>query len=83
MFSERFLIRQKSFKHEIVFSFFNPCSRIVTAQRWHVNVTGGVSNYSGDLQGKNYTFDQSFFAFGAGVQYDITRNFSASVISVS
>ena len=50
---------------------------IVTAQRWHINVTGGVSNYSGDLQGKAYTFDQSFFAFGAGVQYDITRNFSA------
>jgi hypothetical protein len=50
---------------------------IVSAQRWHVNVTGGLSNYSGDLQDKPYTFDQSFFAFGAGVQYDITRNFSA------
>jgi hypothetical protein len=50
---------------------------LVQAQRWHVNVTGGLSNYSGDLQGKAYTFDQSFFAFGAGVQYDITRNFSA------
>jgi hypothetical protein len=47
------------------------------AQRWHVNVTGGLSNYSGDLQGKTYTFDQSNFAFGAGAQYDITRNFSA------
>ncbi len=47
------------------------------AQRWHVNVTGGLSNYSGDLQSKPYTFDQSNFAFGAGVQYDITRNFSA------
>lgn len=46
------------------------------AQRWHVNVTGGFSNYSGDLQGKPYTFDQSFFAFGAGAQYDITRNLS-------
>ena len=46
------------------------------AQRWHVNITGGVSNYSGDLQAKAYTFDQSFFAFGAGAQYDITRNFS-------
>ena len=46
------------------------------AQRWHVNVTGGLSNYSGDLQGKTYTFDQSYFAFGAGAQYDITRNFS-------
>jgi hypothetical protein len=47
------------------------------AQRWHLNVTGGLSNYSGDLQAKPYTFDQSFFAFGAGAQYDITRNFSA------
>jgi hypothetical protein len=53
------------------------------AQRWHLNITGGLSNYSGDLQAKPYTFDQSFFAFGAGVQYDITRNFSAiSNISV-
>jgi len=50
---------------------------LVQAQRWHINITGGVSNYSGDLQAKAYTFDQSFFAFGAGAQYDITRNFSA------
>ena len=50
---------------------------MMQAQRWHVNVTGGLSNYSGDLQDKAYTFDQSYFAFGAGVQYDITRNFSA------
>jgi opacity protein-like surface antigen len=46
------------------------------AQRWHINLSGGISNYSGDLQAKNYTFDQSYFAYGAGVQYDITRNFS-------
>jgi hypothetical protein len=51
---------------------------LLQAQRWHVNVTGGLSNYSGDLQGKPYTFDQSFFAFGVGAQYDITRNFSAT-----
>lgn len=50
---------------------------MIQAQRWHVNLSGGVSNYSGDLQDKYFTFDQSFFAFGAGVQYDITRNFSA------
>lgn len=49
---------------------------IMQAQRWHVNLTGGLSNYSGDLQDKSYTFDQSFFAFGAGAQYDVTRNFS-------
>ena len=51
---------------------------VMQAQRWHVNVTGGLSNYSGDLQAKAYTFDQSFFAFGFGAQYDITRNFSAT-----
>jgi len=56
---------------------------LLQAQRWHLNLTGGLSNYSGDLQGKSYTFDQSYFAYGAGVQYDITRNFSAiSNISV-
>jgi hypothetical protein len=49
---------------------------IMQAQRWHANLTGGLSNYSGDLQDKTYTFDQSHFAFGAGAQYDITRNFS-------
>jgi len=49
---------------------------LVHAQRWHVNLTGGMSNYSGDLQDKTYTFDQSYFAFGAGAQYDVTRNFS-------
>jgi hypothetical protein len=47
------------------------------AQRWHVNIAGGIANYSGDLQSKAFTFDQSFFSFGAGVQYDITRNLSA------
>jgi Domain of unknown function (DUF6089) len=51
---------------------------LMHAQRWHVNVTGGLSNYSGDLQDKAFTFDQSNFAFGAGLQYDITRNFSAT-----
>jgi hypothetical protein len=49
---------------------------LLQAQRWHINVTGGVSNYSGDLQSKNYTFDQSYFAYGVGAQYDITPNFS-------
>jgi opacity protein-like surface antigen len=55
----------------------------VQAQRWHINVSGGLSNYSGDLQAKYFTLDQSNFAFGAGAQYDITRNFSVhSMISL-
>ena len=67
----------KSFKHEIIVYSLLLIPGLMQAQRWHVNITGGVSNYSGDLQAKAYTFDQSYFAFGAGAQYDITRNFSA------
>ncbi len=62
---------------KFLFGFLLVFPAISQAQRWHVNLTGGVSNYSGDLQSKAYTFDQSFFAFGFGAQYDITRNFSA------
>jgi opacity protein-like surface antigen len=44
--------------------------------QWHINLTGGFSNYSGDLQSKVFTLDQSYGAFGAGVQYDLTNHFS-------
>jgi hypothetical protein len=46
------------------------------AQRWHVNVYGGISNYEGDLQNKVFTLDESYGAFGAGLQYDLTRHLS-------
>jgi hypothetical protein len=46
------------------------------AQRWHVNLSGGISNYSGDLQSKAFTLDQSFAAFALGAQYDLTPNIS-------
>ena len=46
------------------------------AQRWHVNLSGGISNYSGDLQSKAFTLDQSYAAFGIGAQYDLTPNIS-------
>jgi len=49
---------------------------LVHAQRWHVNVFGGISNYSGDLQSKSFTLDQSYAAFGAGAQYDLTEHIS-------
>src|ERR1700712_3375213 len=57
----------------LVFSLFL-VPGFLQAQRWHINLTGGVSNYSGDLQAQNYTFDQSYFAYGVGVQYDLTPN---------
>ncbi|HLK30318.1 MAG TPA: DUF6089 family protein [Puia sp.] len=45
--------------------------------QWHVNLFGGISNYSGDLQGKFLTTDQSNGAFAVGVQYDFTSHISA------
>ncbi len=44
--------------------------------QWHVNLFGGFSNYSGDLQNQAFTLNQSYAAFGAGVQYDLTNHFS-------
>jgi Outer membrane protein beta-barrel domain len=49
---------------------------LVQAQRLHFNLYGGISNYSGDLQSKAFTLDQSYGSFGGGLQYDLTRNFS-------
>src|ERR1700743_2347172 len=44
--------------------------------QWNVNVFGGFANYIGDLQSKRYTTQQSNGAFGAGLQYDLSRHFS-------
>lgn len=46
----------------------------VSQQRLHVTLFGGLSNYSGDLQAHQFTLQQSNFAFGAGLKYDITPN---------
>jgi len=45
--------------------------------RFHVTAFGGFANYSGDLQTKRLTLDQSHGAFGVGVKYDLTNHFSA------
>jgi opacity protein-like surface antigen len=46
----------------------------VAQQRLHLTLFGGLSNYSGDLQAKRFTLEQSNFAFGAGLKYDVTPN---------
>lgn len=47
-----------------------PC--VVFGQRkMNLILAGGFSNYSGDLQEKKFTFDQSHFAFGAGLSYQL------------
>jgi len=59
-----------------LFLFWALVPTLLQAQRLHVNLFGGISNYSGDLQSKAFTLDQAYAAFGGGVQYDLTRNFS-------
>ena len=61
-------------KRVLVLLFFVPT--LLNAQRWHVNLFGGFSNYTGDLQSKFFTMDQSYFAFSAGAQYDLTPKIS-------
>lgn len=46
------------------------------AQRLHLNLTGGVLNYQGDLQDKPFTFEQSGLSVGAGVRYDFLSHLS-------
>lgn len=48
-----------------------PCA-LFSQQRLHLTIFGGLSNYQGDLQGREFTFDQSNGAFGLGLKYDIT-----------
>ena len=61
-------------KRVLVLLFFVPT--LLNAQRWHVNLFGGFSNYTGDLQSKFFTMHQSYFAFSAGAQYDLTPKIS-------
>ena len=45
----------------------------LNAQKLHVNLFGGFSNYQGDLQKPGFNFSQAKFAFGAGAAYEITE----------
>lgn len=48
----------------------------VKSQNLHLNLFAGTSNYSGDLQDKEFTFSQSNFAGGVGLSYDLSDHFS-------
>jgi Domain of unknown function (DUF6089) len=51
-----------------------PC--IVHAQKFHVDLFGGFSNYQGDLQEKRFTTAQAKGAVGVGIRYDLSNHFS-------
>jgi len=47
------------------------------AQKLHVDLFGGFSNYRGDLQSKQFTAEQAKGAVGIGLRYDLSNHFSA------
>ena len=44
------------------------------SQRIHGDLYAGVSNYQGDLQAKQFTFNDAELALGLGMSYDITNH---------
>jgi hypothetical protein len=48
------------------------CTVITEAQKLHMTLFGGISNYQGDLQSRRFTFQESNAAFGAGLLYEFT-----------
>ena len=49
---------------------------IVQAQKLHVDLFGGFSNYQGDLQEKRFTTQQAKGAVALGLHYDLSNHFS-------
>ena len=50
-------------------------SYTLQAQRLHINLFGGVSNYGGDLQEKGFSFKQSKPVVALGLSYEISEKF--------
>ncbi len=63
---------KKLFLPICIFLFANT----VSAQKFHLNLFGGTSNYQGDLQDKRFTFNQAHLAGGLGISYDLSDHFS-------
>ncbi|MEP7279043.1 MAG: DUF6089 family protein [Bacteroidota bacterium] len=56
--------------------FFALIPYCVQAQRLHLDLAGGFSNYQGDLQEKAFTISQAKGALGIGLRYDISNHFA-------
>ncbi len=48
---------------------------LFSQQRLNLTAFGGFANYSGDLQEKRFTMDQSKASFGLGLSYEIFPKF--------
>jgi hypothetical protein len=58
----------------IVLCFIIPS--MLQAQKLHVDLFGGFSNYQGDLQAKQFTTEQAKGAVGIGLRYDLSNHFA-------
>jgi opacity protein-like surface antigen len=56
------------------FLFFALCS--IAQHNLNLNLFLGTSNYSGDMQDKQFTFSQGHLAGGIGLAYELSRHFS-------
>ncbi len=54
----------------LLLTLFFPLT-IFAQKQFNLTLFGGFANYSGDLQEKRFTLDQSHAAFGAGLSYEI------------
>lgn len=60
-------------KKNILFLSATFLSITVFAQQFRLTTFAGTSNYDGELQNKRFTFDQSHFAAGIGVSYELSE----------
>lgn len=60
----------------ILLGILIPSSVLLNAQKWHLNLFGGFSNYQGDLQEKRFTTEQAKGAAAIGVRYDLNSRFA-------
>ena len=60
-------------KKNIVYLFILFLSFNAKAQQFRLTTFAGTSNYGGELQNKNFTFNQSNFAAGLGMSYELNE----------
>ena len=60
-------------KKNIAFQFILFLSFNAFAQQFRLTTFAGTSNYGGELQNKNFTFNQANFAAGLGISYEINE----------
>jgi hypothetical protein len=65
-----------SYNARIFFLFFLFPFSLFAQKQVNLTVFGGFSNYTGDLQEKQFTLDQSHLALGAGLSYELMPKLS-------